>query len=157
MNVELVEYSKSVKDTVTSLEVASWQKDFVDSNAESLLEFDRARMNGHDVRAFVILEGNVACGFAMILHSSRHPENPRRDCPWYLWRFMIDENFQGRGIGRKALGILLEYMEKEDTQEAFACSVSYEDENQVARKLYSSFGFKETGDIVDGETVAILK
>ena len=36
-------------------------------------------------------------------------------------------------------------------------SISYEPENEGARKLYASLGFAETGEIVDDETVAVLK
>jgi diamine N-acetyltransferase len=34
--------------------------------------------------------------------------------------------------------------------------ISYEPENDVARRLYASFGFRETGEVVEGETVARL-
>ena len=37
------------------------------------------------------------------------------------------------------------------------CWLSYEPENQVARKLYSSFGFVETGDTDGEELIAVLK
>jgi diamine N-acetyltransferase len=35
--------------------------------------------------------------------------------------------------------------------------ISYEPDNDVARKLYASLGFVETGEIVDGEALALLK
>jgi diamine N-acetyltransferase len=34
--------------------------------------------------------------------------------------------------------------------------ISYEPENEVARRLYASFGFRETGEIIEGEAVARL-
>ncbi|ERK58798.1 hypothetical protein HMPREF1983_00698 [Gemella bergeri ATCC 700627] len=37
------------------------------------------------------------------------------------------------------------------------CWLSYEPENEVARKLYHSFGFTETGDMDGNEIIAILK
>ncbi len=35
--------------------------------------------------------------------------------------------------------------------------ISYEPNNEGARKLYASLGFVETGEIVEGEAVAELK
>lgn len=35
--------------------------------------------------------------------------------------------------------------------------ISYEPQNEVARKLYASLGFEETGRIIDDETEAMLK
>lgn len=37
------------------------------------------------------------------------------------------------------------------------CFLSYEKENKVAKKLYESFGFRENGEICDGELVSVLK
>ena len=37
------------------------------------------------------------------------------------------------------------------------CWLSYEPENEVARKLYHSFSFTETGDMDGNEIIAILK
>jgi diamine N-acetyltransferase len=37
-----------------------------------------------------------------------------------------------------------------------AVGVSYEPENEVARKLYISLGFEETGEVVEREVVAVL-
>ena len=37
------------------------------------------------------------------------------------------------------------------------CWLSYEPENDVARKLYNSFGFRETGEMDEGEVVAALR
>ncbi|WP_330400122.1 N-acetyltransferase [Pseudobutyrivibrio ruminis] len=37
------------------------------------------------------------------------------------------------------------------------CWLSYEPENQVAKDLYASFGFVETGDMDGEEIIAVLK
>jgi diamine N-acetyltransferase len=36
-------------------------------------------------------------------------------------------------------------------------AISYEPGNDVARKLYASFGFYETGELDEGEVVALLR
>jgi hypothetical protein len=35
--------------------------------------------------------------------------------------------------------------------------ISYEPENDVARKLYASFGFVEPGEMIGDEVLAVLK
>jgi diamine N-acetyltransferase len=35
--------------------------------------------------------------------------------------------------------------------------ISYEPENEAARKLYASLGFKETGEVVGEEVLAVLQ
>ena len=35
--------------------------------------------------------------------------------------------------------------------------ISYEPENDIARKLYASLGFRVTGEVVGGEVVALLQ
>ena len=41
--------------------------------------------------------------------------------------------------------------------QAELCWISYEPENEVAKKLYASFGFVENGEMDDDEIVAVLK
>lgn len=74
-----------------------------------------------------------------------------------LWRLMIDRNYQGKGVGRKAIQLALNFIKTFPCGAAEYCWLSYEPENDVARQLYSSFGFVETGD-KDGEEInAVLK
>lgn len=40
--------------------------------------------------------------------------------------------------------------------EAQYCWLSYEPENTAAKKLYHSFGFRETGEMDEGEIIAVL-
>jgi diamine N-acetyltransferase len=43
-----------------------------------------------------------------------------------------------------------------ETQGCRSCALSYSPQNTVARALYQSLGFVETGEIEDGELVARL-
>jgi diamine N-acetyltransferase len=68
-------------------------------------------------------------------------------------RFMIDQRFQGRGLGRAALAEAVEWCRRErDAAEVWLCVVP---ENERARRLYRSAGFVETGDIREGEIVMV--
>lgn len=69
---------------------------------------------------------------------------------------MIDKDHQGKGYGKKAFTKVLDLIKTLPQGNATSVFLSYEPENEVARKLYASFGFVETGDIDEGEVIARL-
>ena len=70
---------------------------------------------------------------------------------------MIDKAYQNNGFGKEAVKLALDFVKTFPCGKAEYCWLSYEPENQVARKLYSSFGFVETGDMDGEELIAALK
>ena len=71
---------------------------------------------------------------------------------------MIDQEYQGKGYGREALRLALEYIKTKPCGDAQYCWLSYEPENEAARKLYRSFGFEEQKMPKDWDEVpAVLK
>ena len=74
-----------------------------------------------------------------------------------LWRLMIDEKYQNKGYGREAVRLALEFIRTLPCGNAEYCWLSYEPENDVARHLYHSFGFVETGEKDCNELIAVLK
>ena len=68
---------------------------------------------------------------------------------YWLWRFMIDEKYQGRGLGREALKQIIAYFKDNG---ATNIRLSTKDSNTNAIRLYESFGFVPTGDKINGET-----
>jgi diamine N-acetyltransferase len=81
------------------------------------------------------------------------------DGSYLIWRLMIDKKYQGKGYGRKALELALDYIRTFPCGKADICWLSYEPENEVAKKLYASFGFIEQPQFYkDGEEMpAFLK
>jgi diamine N-acetyltransferase len=73
----------------------------------------------------------------------------------WIIRLMTDAAQQGKGYGREAMRQILERFRADPTCKEVG--ISYEPDNAVAQKLYASFGFVETGEEDDGETVARLK
>jgi len=73
-----------------------------------------------------------------------------------FFRFMIGEQYQGKGYGRKAMEKILEFLKSFPQGKVDSIYLSYEPTNEVAKKLYESLGFVETGHIEDGEMVARL-
>ena len=68
---------------------------------------------------------------------------------------MVDEKFQGKGYGRFGMQKMIEmFRANERIKEV---GISYEPENEAARKLYAGLGFVETGRMLDGEVEAVLK
>ena len=63
---------------------------------------------------------------------------------------MIDKIYQGKGFGKDAVKLALDFIGTLPCGAAEYCWLSYEPENEVARNLYGSFGFAETGLILPG-------
>ena len=141
------------------LSVAPEQSGFVAPNGYSLSEAYAVLSEGRYVQAFGIYNGNVPVGFAMIGHNSF----ANSDCPasyrnsYYLWRLMIDCRYQGRGFGKDAVKLILDYIRSFPDGEEEFCAVSYEPENSAAKALYASFGFQPNGEMDDDEEIAVLR
>ena len=76
---------------------------------------------------------------------------------YLIWRLMIDNRYPKRGYGREAIKLALDFIRTWPCGKAEYCSLSYEPENEVARKLYRSCGFVENGEMDGDEIVAVLK
>ena len=73
--------------------------------------------------------------------------------------FMIDKRYQGKGYGKQAFKLAIDFVKTYPAGKADLCWVSYEPTNEVAKKLYASFGFIEAPEFYkEGEEMpAILK
>lgn len=72
---------------------------------------------------------------------------------------MIDQKHQQKGYGKAALKLALDFIRTFPCGKAECCWLSYESKNEVARKLYRSFGFAKQAEIPEGwnEIPALLK
>lgn len=144
---------------ILKLDVYDYQKDFVASNTQSIAEAYLTLSVGGHVLTYGIFDDDTPVGFLMIGYGVDETyDNPPEiaENNYSLWRFMIDRNFQSRGIGRKALELALEIIRSKPFGEAEYCFLSYEPENTAAKALYGSMGFKETGEYDGDEIVAAL-
>ncbi len=66
--------------------------------------------------------------------------------------FFIDRKHQGKGLGRKALEHLIEWV-RQNHPEAKEIETAVHSENNAARHLYESLGFRYTGVKSDSGTV----
>ena len=74
-----------------------------------------------------------------------------------IYRFMIDKRYQSKGYGKEALQKALEIIKTYPHGKASVVKVIYTKDNLIAKKLYESIGFKDTGSVnSDGEIIAQL-
>ena len=134
--------AKTVR-AICNLSVSENQRKFVAPNAVSIAQAYFSK----NAWFRAIYADETPVGFVM-LH-----EVPKRGT-YYLWRFMIDARYQGRGCGRKALELVIKRVRKRPKAKALTLSVVRAEGG--AENLYKKFGFKFTGKIEDGEHVMKL-
>ena len=150
---------KNVWD-ILELKVAKEQEGFVASNDVSIIEAYTAITGNGYAYPFGIYENDTPIGFLMIGFDK---DDYWDDAPqiasgnYNLWRFMIDRKFQNMGYGKEALSLALDFINSSPCGKAEYCWLSYEPENDIAKHLYHSFGFEETGDMDGKELIAVLK
>ena len=161
-NVHLEKLTWDTVDDVLKLRVSKEQKDFVAPNRDSMIDaYFALTEEKFPVYTFGIYLGEKPVGFLMIGYNEAALEGP--DAPealknnYSLWRLMIDKRYQKQGCGREAVRLALEFIKTWPHGEAEACATSYNPENEVAKKLYASFGFVENGEMDEDEIVAVLK
>ncbi len=125
------------------LKVNENQRNFVASNMYSLAE---AKADGVSV-PLAIYDDDTMVGFVMYNYDEKNKMG-------WIDRLMVDENHQKKGYGRFAMNEVIKRLKLIDSCEKIR--TSFEPNNDVAKKLYTSLGFKLTGEVCGGESVAIL-
>ena len=98
-----------------------------------------------------IYDGETPVGFLMW-----DVQPPGNQFPgWGLCRLLIDHRHQGRGYGRAALDLLCAQIQS-STERPRCLWTSYEPRPDGPREFYRRYGFVPTGDVIDGEEVALL-
>ncbi len=145
---------------ILKLKVKDEQKNFVAENNISIIEAYTVITGGAYAFPFGIYDGDTAVGFLMIGYGAEDSwENPPEIAKnnYNLWRLMIDFNYQGRGYGKTAVELALDFIKTFPCGKAKYCWLSYEPENTAAKNLYHSFGFRETGETDGEEIIALLE
>ena len=125
------------------LEVAPEQRDFVSPVTRYL-----CLCHYGDVwHPLAVYAGDEVVGFAM------WAVDPSDQSGW-IGGLVIDEARQRNGYGRATVEALIRRLL--ETADCDTCALSYSLENAVARALYASLGFVETGERVGDEPAARL-
>ena len=139
VDVELREITSETVRTICELAVADDQRSFVAPNAVSIAEAHFEPR--HWMRA--IYAGGEPAGFVLLFEDPAEPD-------YGVWRLMVAEGFQRRGIGRRAMELLIERWREIGAPEA---ALSVEPDNEHAIAFYESLGFRLTGEKEGSELV----
>lgn len=126
-SIKLVDIDKKNWDIFCSMYPGDEGANFVSSNAYSLVQ---SHFEESWITKGIIYDGE-SVGFAMYGFDK---ENDRYE----LCRLMVDYRYQGKGIGKKVIPLIIS-------------------ENKKAISLYESFNFFKTGEILENELVFCLE
>jgi len=147
MNITLRPIDDSNREAVLALTVREDQP-FVAPNDVSLRQAAETEAEAPGVaRPFAIYADEELVGFCMFAFN---PEDEDEEDRYYLWRFMIDQRFQGKGYGQAALDAIIRYFKDNGADRLY---LSTEPENERGLHVYHKAGFRETGVIDDGEAI----
>ena len=146
LNVSLEPVTVDNFETLLEMELPPEQDRWIANNACSIAQASFYS----DWRTRAIYHEGVPAGFLLYDVASRDEAGH-----YGIYRFMVDHPRQGRGIGRRALELLLEELRAQpDAQRITIC---YKPQNVAARGLYLSCGFVEVGVDELGEMIAEIR
>ena len=136
--ITLKEITKDNIEQVLALKVNDNQNSFVITTAESLA---KAYVYYKTAWPFAVYQDDTPVGFIMMGYYEEKKY-------YTLWEFLIDYKYQGRGYGRKALLLGIQFLK--DTFNVKEIYTGVASGNQIAKNLYKSVGFEETGIFENG-------
>lgn len=126
-------YFRDIDDSnehiVRNIKLKPGQEKYIESVDECLQEANTY----HEWHPVAIYHHDEIVGFAMYGSFGANKDT-------WIDRIMIDEKYQGNGIGRKAMLKLIHIVSKEYGVQDIYLSII--EENEAAYKLYTSIGFK---------------
>jgi diamine N-acetyltransferase len=148
MSISLQPITFDTVRSINRLSVREDQKRFVALNSESLAQ----ALFCPEAWYRAIYSEEVPIGFVMLHDPSLTSDV--RPAKVFVWRFMIDERFQGRGFGEAALRLVIEHVRsKAVTSELY---LSHVEDPASAGPFYRKLGFEYTGEIDEGELIMKL-
>ena len=142
MSVELVEVTRENVEPVCRLRVAERQARLVAPAAQTVAEA-KCHEPGAFLRA-ITFEGRPV-GVVWVQTDEPVP---------YLVRFMIDVDWQGRGIGRRAVALVLDELRAMGLD---AVELSYVPAEEGAERFWLACGFEPTGRMHGPETLVRME
>ncbi|MBX3002617.1 MAG: GNAT family N-acetyltransferase [Anaerolineales bacterium] len=128
---------------ILKLRVAAAQEKFVASNAYSLAE----ALFQPKAWYRAVYAGETPVGFMMM---EEDPEQGR----YYLWRFLIGAEHQGKGYGYQAMQLLIERVKQ--LPKATEMTLSYVPDEHSPQPFYKKLGFVDTGEVDEDELIMRL-
>ena len=150
-NVSLREITPANRAAVEALATTAAQAEYVTGVAESLVEAAETPDACPWYRAVYLNDEPV--GFVMISDGIR-VANPEYLGPYFLWRLLIDQRYQSRGIGCAALALVVEHVRTRTDARVLLTSVGQGPASPIG--FYLRQGFRATGEVHQGELVLEL-
>ena len=135
--VELKKITQEYIEEVLALNVSAEQDHFVENTARSLA---KAWVYRNTAFPFAVYVQNTIVGFIMLGYYDLKNQ-------YTVWQFLIDERYQHKGYGKAALRLGIQFLIDNFNVSEVYLGVKFQ--NAAARKLYSSYGFVETGETTD--------
>ena len=136
-------------EKVLQLKPKESQKKFVEDWSTILAIAYIGASENMDGQLYVIAYENEPVGNALIGKGKVGKQEPVELQQYiYTYRimgFFIDEKYQNLGIGKKALKLLIEKIKEYPDGDKLPVALEVKKNNEVAMKLYESFGFYDTG------------
>lgn len=135
------------RERIEALSVAPGQERFVSGVRESMLE--AAAEPAAQAICWAIYDGEQPVGFVMIADEVADPDY----IPHYLWKLLIDQRFQRRGIGTATLDLISAYFRDRGVG-SMLTSAGQGEGSPIP--FYERYGFRRTGEDHDGEVMLQL-
>lgn len=149
--ISLREITDQNRDAVVALRIAASQEGYV-SSVEDSLEEARDTPEGNPWYRAVYADDEPV-GFLMLSWNVT-PDPPRVIGPWFLWKLLIDERYQGRGYGTEAVWLVAGIARDQGASELLTSYVAGE---RSPESFYRQIGFVPTGEQDEnGEIVLTL-
>lgn len=148
--LELVEIGSKARDFL-ALEVSDIQHGLVATMAESYADALFPPDYGFGpVKPWLrgVIRNGEPAGFIMCAD----PTDTQNDA--WIWRLLVDKNHQGVGVGTFAVNEAIARFFSMDIRRVL---VSWKPQANNPSGFYYKLGFKETGEMVDGEIVAAIE
>ena len=142
------------RDAVMGLRRAPGQERYLGSMASHFEDADEEPRAAPHPWAVHDAESGELVGFAMISDGIPEPIDDDLVGPYYLWRLLIDERFQGRGYGAATIDAIAAYLATRPGADVLYTSCA--DGDGSPRGFYLRYGFTDTGRVMWEENVLAL-
>lgn len=143
--VEIVELTAKNWYECCTLEVSEEQAGHIEPNAVSIAQskFEPT------LKPYAIQFEGKTVGFLMFNTNEEELEG------YWIYRIMLDKNYQKKGIGKIATQLMIDKMSTLPNVKRIV--VGYHPENLGAHQLYKSMGFVDNGDRFGKEMAVVLE
>lgn len=149
--MSLREVNEDNRAAVEALAVTAEQSKYVGSVTQSLQDAKDYPETMPWYRA--IYADDEPVGF-VLLADGVTDDDPTLLGPYFLWRLLIDQRFQGRGYGKAALDLIVDYVRTRPDARVLLTSHTVGPASPV--DFYLRYGFRRTGEFHEGEPVLEL-